>query len=311
MRQLTLPFFFACLLASAAHAQTRTSVANGDWFDPNTWNPVGVPAFTDQFIYVNTQVTFSQNIVLGGSAELVKINPGASLINTGGPDSLVYGCEVFRIEGYLETGWLQGAADDSVVNTGSISVTQDQEQSGTFINRGSICVGLQLVTSDDLENDGSIRTSDWISGATVSGSGQFCISGMFINSGSIGGTVDVCDASPGWTDYPGQMGSGVTSCAAGPCATCQPSGIKENAPALLALISPNPFSSELSIALTEVSANENFIAELFDLSGRLVRREMFTGSGWKMRRADLQSGMYLLRVRSEDGKQFATKVSAE
>lgn len=316
----TLPLLLFFLLSGTTllHAQTRTSVANGDWFNPATWSPAGVPAFTDQFIIVNTQVTFSQNIVLGGSTDLVKINPGAALINTNGPDTVVIGCGVFRIEGYLSTGWLDGAADDSVLNIGTINVTQDLEQGGLFVNgsTGAICVAMQLVTGEDFVNNGSVGTTDWINGASVTGNGgRFCISGNFINTDNISGNIDICDSSPGgFGDVNmGTISGSVTSCAAGPCSNCpQPTGIEDLILTTFDVkLTPNPFNDRMAVAIDQVLPGEKFSAELFDLNGRLLRTEILQGTVQVLSRGELESGVYFLKLTSSEGRAVVRKIIAE
>ncbi|TND07165.1 MAG: hypothetical protein FD123_3310 [Bacteroidetes bacterium] len=289
------------IFSSASFAQTTyTSVANGDWFNPATWSPALVPGPGAQNITVNTQVTFSQQLVVATGN--FTINAGASLVNPGGQDSLVFGNDVFRNYGHISCGFFGGEDNDSTVNYGSINITYDFVQSGLTINRstGAICVGQQFAVGQDLVNDGSIQCTNLTNGDNITGNGgQFCISNWFINSGSISGTLDFCDATPNtpWDVNAGTITGTITYCAAGPCSGCQPNGISDQtAEAPKIGLAPNPSAGFTQISLEGVNSNATTQLSVYDFSGKLVMSDSFTGSSYGLNGQNLAEGIYLLRI---------------
>lgn len=301
------------VIASFATAQTRTSVANGDWYNPATWSPAGVPGPADDIIIVNTDVTYSQNIVIG-SPSLFKVNAGKSLVNITGLDTLAFGCDVFDNAGYISAGFFGGEANDTTYNSGSINVTTHFAQSGITWNKstGSICCGQNMIIGQDMLNDGSIACMNLINSDNATGTGgRYCISAMLLNTGVISGTVDVCDATPNqMTDIGGLMTLTVTTCAVGPCSTCLPNGIEVHAaPAIVLQLQPNPFTGDFMVTLENAQGNKSL--QLFDYSGKCVRSETFSSTSIRITRGDLAAGFYFVRVADEAGNVVTAKVVAE
>ncbi|MDQ3112308.1 MAG: T9SS type A sorting domain-containing protein [Bacteroidota bacterium] len=296
-----LLFFFTSSNGKAQVA-TRISIANGNWNNPAIWNPAGVPMPGDDSIIINTAVTYNQNIVDGQA--MFRVNSGASLTDTGN-DTATFGGDRFVINGYFSCYVLAIGMGDSATVNGIMYVTSDVAQSGTFIVQpaGQICVAQQLATSDDFINNGSVSTANWLNGAAVTGNqGKFCVANYFINSDNISGNIDICDATPN-TIYDvnaGTISGSVTYCAAGPCGTCpSPNGIaqadlNENS----IKVFPNPFSSftqiETDPALLHIYNDLQFV--LYDVNGKIVRKEKMTNTVMRVERGDLPDGIYFYRV---------------
>lgn len=300
-------------IASFATAQTRTSVANGDWFNPSTWSPAGVPNPNDNVLIVNTDVTFSQNITITPQA-LFKVNPGKSLVNTTGQDSIIFGCDVFDNAGYISAGFFTGEANDTMYNSGAMNITGNFGQSGITWNKstGSICCGQSMIIGQDMLNDGSIACANLINSDNATGTGgRYCVSAMLLNTGVISGTVDVCDATPNqMTDVNGVMAMTVTTCAVGPCSSCLPNGIETHTAPLLAVqVSPNPFTGDFMVTLENAHGNKSL--QLFDYSGKCVRSETFSSTSIRITRGDLAAGVYFVRIADEAGNVATSKVVAE
>ena len=68
-------------------------------------------------------------------------------------------------------------------------------------------------------------------------------------------------------------------------------------------IFPNPASTEVRIEAVE---SENLEVQMFDLSGRLVRREIIRGT---MNVSDIVPGMYILQITDEEGRRATRKLS--
>jgi Secretion system C-terminal sorting domain len=288
------------LSATAAQAQTRTSIANGNWNNPAIWSPAGVPLQTDAVIIINNQVTFNQNIVHGNTE--FRINTGASLVSTG-QDTLTLGSDRIVLNGYLQTGVIVCSAFDSTVNTGTI-IAGELQQAGTFRNNasGSICVNTGIFTSDVIINNGSIISDSWLNSGSASGSGKYCIAGIFINSASITGNGDICDATPGGLGDMnlGTIAATITNCAVGPCATCGP---PPNSIAELVSLNnsiaafPNPMNDQTVISITGVIEPGTQL-ELISVQGKLLRSVNVTANTIALERDGLEAGIYLYRLRS-------------
>lgn len=291
------------LIGKISHSQvTRISIANGNWNNPAIWSPAGVPTVADDSIIINTNVTFSQNIVDGQA--MFRVNAGASLTDMGN-DTAVFGGDRLVVNGYFSVGVLAVGMTDSATISGVLNVATDVQESGTFIIQpgGQLCVGQQLATSDDFINNGSVRTNNWVNGATVTGNGgRFCIANYFINSDAISGNIDICDATPS-TVYDvnvGTIAGSVTYCAVGPCGFCPvPTGIadafRDGTPMK---VFPNPFSNSTQIEINPALLNTDLdlIFVLYDVNGKEVKRELVYTSLLLIDRENISNGIYFYRL---------------
>ncbi|MCU0432717.1 MAG: T9SS type A sorting domain-containing protein [Bacteroidia bacterium] len=282
-------------------ALTRTSIANGNWNNPSIWSPAGVPLPTDDIIIINSQVSFNQNITHG--TQEFRVNQGASLISSG-QDTITLGCQFVRIDGYVQTAVAFFSATDSMANYGTI-VAIELQQAGTFRNNasGMICVNTGIFTSDVMINNGSIVSDSWLNSGSTSGSGKFCIAGIFINSASITGNVDICDASAnGLGDMNiGTIASTITYCQTSPCPGCvQPNSVHENlAGNLLISLSPNPVNDVATITLNGELSNDALL-EILSLQGQLIKTIPVTATQTEISVIDMEAGIYLCRLHSKE-----------
>ena len=292
----TLLLFIATFLQVSA--QTKTSVNNGDWYDPATWNPTGVPDLQTQQIIINSHVTFAQSILIGGNCDEFRIESGATLTDLNIDDTLIIGSRIFRNNGAATIGFLSGEPSDSTINNGSLKITTDYVQSGTCVNTnsGTICVTNQLTTGDDFINNGDVAAYNWINGATVSGNqGQFCVAIWFINGDQINGTVDVCDATPGTQfDVAGMVGNQVAFCAQGPCNSCATTSIIENEAVALSVY-PNPATIGSPLF---VITNTEAIISIFDAQGKLCLTYVQQPGTQSVNTSAFTAGIYYLSVQS-------------
>lgn len=309
MRNFTLLLLF--LVPFSLSAVTKTSIANGSWSNPTIWSPAGVPGPGDD-ITVNTAVTFNQNISFG--MQLFHITLSGSLIDMGS-DSIMFGGDVFLIEGYLSTSVLSVGAVDSVVNRSQIEVNE-LIQSGVMYNYNWICTAVQVMTSDNFINNGSVKTDMWVNSGVVTGNGgQFCIAGNFINTDQISGNIDICDASPGgFGDVnTGTISGSVTNCAAGPCPTCLLPGYPEYYQPSGVAIVPNPVVNVSTLVFEhpqmDLGTQNNLV--ITDVAGREIKRAVFTGRQATFDRTGLQSGMYFFSVISNGETIVASKILVE
>lgn len=316
--QIFLLIFLVLLLstAEASSQVTRISIANGAWNNPATWSPAGVPTLADDSIIINTNVTFSQNIVDGQA--MFRVNAGASLIDTGN-DTAVFGGDRLVVDGYFAVHMLAVGMTDSATIRGTLYVSSDLPQSGTFIVQpgGQVCVGQQLSTSDDFINHGSVGTTNWINGATVTGNGgRFCIANYFINSDAISGNIDICDATPNtpFDVNAGTISGSVTYCAVGPCIMCPvPNGIADFNYGEPLNIFPNPFSDQTQIQFNPalIHTNAELLFVLFDVNGKEVKKEMVYTSVIFIDRENLPDGIYFYRLFSNEKSIASGKIIAQ
>jgi hypothetical protein len=144
--------FFALFLLAVAFqskAATKTSVTNGDWSNPTTWSPAGVPAMGDDII-INSIVSNFPTTSFGKSSKgsavftLITVNPGQSLTGTAATLTMNYGKIINN--GTISVGEIILNNASEIVNTGSITtvgdltLNQDTKltSTGTMLIKGSI-----------------------------------------------------------------------------------------------------------------------------------------------------------------------------
>jgi hypothetical protein len=71
-------------------------------------------------------------------------------------------------------------------------------------------------------------------------------------------------------------------------------------------IVPNPFNS--SAVLTVKGMGANLQLEIYNLMGKLMRIEQFTGDTLILESKNLSSGTYFIKVSSSEGKHTYTKI---
>jgi hypothetical protein len=197
---------FVCLLTSPHEVigqSAKRSIANGDWFDPNVWNPAGVPSAltpTDSLI-IETNITFANPVDARNVArEAFIVRAGASLVGTTISDTLVLG-----IVDYLLNDGL--VSNQSVLGIGGInSFTRNRGQfvskqlniSDVFLHDGGIDADLLNISGSFTGSSGSVILADTFipsenyindAGGVVSVSGLLVIGGFVTNNGDIS-TVD-------------------------------------------------------------------------------------------------------------------------
>lgn len=302
------------ILPFSSQALTRTSVQNGNWNNPTTWSPAGVPQLSDDTIIVATSVFLSGgNISFGNS--LFKVATSGSL-SGGLTDTLTFGGDVMEIRGYTSLGVLILGANDSVVNYNQIEVNEFT-QSGLMINNGlGICVTTQLITSDNFINNSSVSCDSWVNSGNVSGNqGRFCIAQNFINTDQISGNIDICDATPGGVGdvNMGTISGSVTTCAVGSCWDCLQPGFNENITDVGISVMPHPVTGTSLIVLeTELlQLNIESIFRITDVQGRTIKEISFTGNQLSFDRTGVAAGLYFYSVSLPDGTNAAGKLLVE
>lgn len=270
--------FTACLVAllvgSFAQAQTYTSVQDGDWNDPATWDCSCVPLVNDVVVIHAVQITTNMMLPM---QELHVTSSG--MLTMDAPHNIAM-TEAVINDGYME---LLGIidVDGEIYNNNQIDVA------GAFLSHGLLMMG----------GAGTLlTTTDWENGGTTDGQGWICVSGYSANYGTIQGQIDVCDATPTTATPPildyndGVVAPTVTFCLEGPCSV----DVRENDE--LTGINAWPVPADRSITLGELPQGGCTI-ELREATGRIVQpSRVHEGSRATIEVQDLRPGTYHLIV---------------
>ena len=150
-------------IAFVTNAQTRTSISNGLFYYPTTWDCMCVPSpHTGQSVIINHAVTLNNDIgVYGGS---VTINASGSLTQDATPRDM-----------HLNNGTL--------VNHGSLTLDRLWAQNGSFDNQGTATIRT-FANEDDLNNDGITNVADsmYNDGVLTNGSSAIMNVSTFFNN---------------------------------------------------------------------------------------------------------------------------------
>src|SRR3972149_5416785 len=162
MKKNLLFSFLLSVISFAGFSQTATSIANGNWMNPFTWNCTCVPL-------PGYSVTINHNVALDTGAYVpsggITINPGASLIGNNPTRDI----------------WVNGG---SFSNKGTLDVRYLWTQTGTFSNSGTMTVR-SFLNYVNFTNSGTIQNVDSLySTASVINNGNF----LNIDSITTGGT---------------------------------------------------------------------------------------------------------------------------
>lgn len=197
--------------ALGAHAQTIVSVMDGDWNDPNVWDPVGVPLIAESLTVLH-EMTSDADIVVSENIDFFQINAGAS-VEGSGPDSwFIVDSDDFVNEGEIyfanfAMDAAQAENNGSIFIEGSFASDCDEmynmahiegavfSHSGSFWNEGGGTMEFEIFAiDDDLTNEsgGLILADELICGDVwlneiggVIEAGNFTSSEAFVNDGDI------------------------------------------------------------------------------------------------------------------------------
>lgn len=160
------------LLPLGMFAQTnRTTISNGDFFNPLIWSPPGFPTNGDQ-LTINHAVVLNLDIYY--NAGQITINSGASLVQDGTERSV----------------WIDGGG---LTNNGTFSTHFVWVSNGGFLTNTWNFTGIDsLMVQSDFTNSGTAGVNDfWIMvGGNVNNSGtlnntdSMLVQGVFTNSGT-------------------------------------------------------------------------------------------------------------------------------
>lgn len=242
MKSLLLCFLLAPVLVLAQG--TTTSVQDGDWDDPATWDCGCVPE-VDNAIVIH-EVRIAGNTFL---MQRVHVMPVGSLV----------------MDDYFSVVIM-----DTVINDGLMELIGDIDVDWALLNNATILI------EGVMHNDGAIVLGgpsasivlDNIGNYdTIEGEGRICVAEYSENTGTIHGLIDFCDLTPTSASPPfidansGSVAGSVTFCTVG---SCGPQSVRANA-SFYSPLGPNPAIDHLRIDITSRS-----IVTLRDALGRAV-----------------------------------------
>lgn len=289
----------------------RISTKNGSWNDPTVWSPNGVPTPNDTRAEINHQVSYSGHLFMLPDCVVIKTN--ACLFATNSTDTLTLGAgDGFHNLGYTSTGLF--LTSGILYNNGNIKVFGDMNQSDDFYNdsNGKVDILGNINTSGTVTNNGEIKCDNFTNSASMVGNGKMCIANCFINSSSINGTMDICDATTTICDQNvGTIGSSITYCQASPCSgvssNCTSTGINEVKTDNIKVF-PNPALDFITISTTSHITS----ILIFDLTGKLIQKIENKGSNIVSINSSLMnSGVYFYTVQVKSGEIMTGKVFIE
>jgi hypothetical protein len=232
------------LVLDAAAQGTTTSVQDGDWSDPATWDCNCIPEVHNAEVL--HQVRIAGNTFL---MQRVHVTPVGSLVMD----------EYFSV-----------VIMDTVINDGLMDLVGDIDVDWAMINNSTVHIDGVMHIDGVLTMGGpdALLTLDDIGNYdTIEGEGRICVSGLSENTGTIQGEIDFCDLTPTVTSPPfidvnsGTVAGSVSFCAAEPCG---PQSAVTNAPAD-SRIGPNPAND-----LVRIDLSSRAIVTLRDPTGRAV-----------------------------------------
>lgn len=153
-------FSIAILMSSSLFSQTRTSIANGNWTMPTTWDCMCVP-LPGSDVIINNTVTLTMN--WGYSSGSITINASGSLIQDSSPRAL-------------------GQNGGSFSNAGNVNLSKMAFFSGALSNSGTLHSVDSLYLAINLNNTGNVTSNNLYNSASLTNNNT--INGVnFFNDG--------------------------------------------------------------------------------------------------------------------------------
>ena len=253
--------------------------------------------YVNDSLYVNTNASFTSSGYL-----YTKYTASAGNITTTGNlvgDDL-YNTGAFNNNGGTGVMLYNIYSSGTVSNNASMELMFDLWNSETFTNINHIIVGRNFWNGDTLAgsatftNNGTISVAaDLANSQTMNGSGHYCIGGASSNSGSVSGTLDICDLTG--TNFDTNIGT-----IAGTVTFCSSScsiGITEDMLNDTYSIFPNPVNN---IVTVDMKTSGVYKLILFNSFGQIVLENSFSGSQKSIDLTGQAMGMYHYRIVGEN-----------
>lgn len=300
------------IIAQMGWSQAKISVSDGNWSDPQNWNPAIVPQLNDDSVIIYHEITTLNQTEVGINHLIVETSGSlitSSIFSLHGSlkvkgnfnaDTLLVGDGNYFINNnLLEVGRLV-LTNPTNENFGRIESSDTIFLTEPFLNAtGSKIETFGLITSGaSLENNGEIYTENWIHEGLTDGNGTFCIQNCFKNIGLIGGALDVCDMTPatGLTcDFNfGSISSTVTLCSNGVCSPTSGNTTVELFNDIK--LYPNPTSNGQLTLLTDQAVSA---IKVLDITGRVMIEQEIDAKLIDL--SSLEAGEYLVVLTTVNG----------
>ena len=170
----------ACILPAFGFSQTnRVTTGNGDFLNPLTWNPIGIPASGDS-LTINHALTMTTDIYY--TAGQIKINNSGSLVEDAVDRSVWVNGGSLVNHGTFSTHLLWVSTGGYIINTGSMNAIDSILVDADFTNSGTAGINdMWIAINGDFNNSGTLTNTD-----------SLFNQGKFTNSG-IAGVYDMAD----------------------------------------------------------------------------------------------------------------------
>ncbi len=244
MMQRAILSLFAGSAATLLSAQTITSVQDGAWSDPATWDCNCVPPIPAN-VFVMHHVTFSGPLVFG---PMLFVSPPGHLEQLG--------------QGYIYCNPGGGLEVNGLLSTANYLAT-----GCPLLITGTVMAGGGLYAGLGVQLDGGILqvTGNFSNGvgSTIDGTGQICITDSSNIQGPLTGSIDLCDLTPTTATPPFVDGGAsfvaptITFCQNSTCGT----GVMEQPTGIALEAFPVPAASELVLSGAFQGRTELFVRD--------------------------------------------------
>jgi hypothetical protein len=294
MKHLAAIAFLLMVLTSKA--QTVTSIADGLWDDPATWDCGCVPA-APAVVNVLHHVSSTQVTMFDLSIELHVLAGGLLDLSS---HSFVQGQGAT-----IKTVDVGGEMIVSIAGLTNAIINGSLTGSGEIYLYGGVTIGgvvsatnVRCYSGDIVLNNGSVHASGAfnMSGllGALSGAGQICASdSLALSYCTVSGTIDLCDLSPtvtvppfvDWCDNC-TVASTVTYCSGSSCLA----SVQDLSSSATLAVYPNPAHDQVNFEGMPTGAE----LRIYDGLGQLVRApRMALGTRTTMDLGSLPKGIYL------------------
>jgi len=183
MKKFIILLSFVCYIISS-NAQTATTISNGNWLNPLTWDCMCIPV-PGYSVIINHDVVFDTDFVIAQG--FMVINSTGSLIqNTSTRNLWIYGNSYFSnagqltVRNFLYEGTSAELNNIGTMNIGNLHLTTDMYNSG-------IVTADSLYNNDTLTNLGSITANAYTNAVSCINAGDmnffnFTNNGIFLNT---------------------------------------------------------------------------------------------------------------------------------
>lgn len=155
MKLLTTSFFIGIIFTF--FGAVKTTVADGDWFNPNNWLPIGVPLMEDTVI-INHNITISGQVVDYGAQWMI-VNSNASIVS----DTIFALHGNLKMYGMFNIQTLAVGDGDSTLVYGDVYGTYFAPGNNNNLNYGSLYSD-SLIAGSNFNNYGLIDCVTLVTG---------------------------------------------------------------------------------------------------------------------------------------------------